>query len=126
VIKIRSIQISNGDIVIKDKRLQMVDDLEQKKQKTAGILQTVKGELFYNAGLGLDLTQVLEINEKGIEDGVKRMSVMEALRYDENVDKVIGVGFTLDSKNSQKQSIEVLLQYKDETATTEIGGVNIG
>ncbi len=104
----------------------MVDDLEQKKQKTAGILQTVKGELFYNAGLGLDLTQVLEINEKGIEDGVKRMSVMEALRYDENVDKVIGVGFTLDSKNSQKQSIEVLLQYKDETATTEIGGVNIG
>lgn len=116
----------NGDIVIKDKRLQTVDNLDQKKQKTAGILNVVKGELFYNAGLGLDYSQVLEVNEKGIEDGTKRMAVMEALRYDENVDKIIDVEFTPDSQNSSKQIIEVLLQYKDETTPTRIGGVNVG
>ena len=122
----RSVAFKDGDILIKDKRLQMVDDLDQKKQKTAGILQTVKGELFYNANLGLDYAQILEITEKGIEDDVKRMAVMEALRYDENVDKIIGVGFAPDSENSSKQLIGVLLQYRDETTPTQIGGVNVG
>jgi hypothetical protein len=122
----RSICFKDGDILIKDKRLQMVDDLDQKKQKTAGILSVVKGELFYNAGLGLDYTQVLDVNQKNIEDDIKRMAVMEALRYDENVDKVIGVAFKEDPQNSQKQLIDVLLQYKDEAAPTEIGGVNVG
>lgn len=122
----RSICFKDGDILIKDKKLQMVDDLDQKKQKTAGILSVVKGELFYNAGLGLDYTQVLDVNQKNIEDDIKRMAVMEALRYDENVDKVIGVAFKKDPQNSQKQLIDVLLQYKDEAAPTEIGGVNVG
>ena len=122
----RSICFKDGDILIKDKRLQMVDDLDQKKQKTAGILSVVKGELFYNAGLGLDYTQVLDVNQKNIEDDIKRMAVMEALRYDENVDKVIGVAFKEDPQNSQKQLIDVLLQYKDEAAPTEIGGANVG
>lgn len=126
MIKIRSIAFKDGDIVIKDKRLQMVDDLDQKKQKTVGILSVVKGELFYNAGLGLDYTQVLEVNEKGIEDDVKRMAVMEDLRNDTNVDKVIDVSFVEDPQNSSNQVISVLLQYKDETTPTQIGGVNVG
>ena len=121
----RSICFKDGDILIKDKRLQMVDDLDQKKQKTAGILQIVKGELFYNANLGLDYTQMLDIIQKDIPEDVKRMAVMEDLRNDANVDKVINVDVTEDPKNSQKQIISVDLEYTDG-ATTTIGGVNVG
>lgn len=121
----RSIAFKDGDIVIKDKRLQMVDDLAQKKQKTAGILSVVKGELFYNANLGLDYTQMLDIIQKDIPEDVKRMAVMEDLRNDTNVDKVINVDVTEDPQNSQKQIISVDLEYMDGTTTT-IGGVNVG
>lgn len=103
----------------------MVDDLDQKKQKTAGILQIVKGELFYNANLGLDYTQMLDIIQKDIPEDVKRMAVMEDLRNDTNVDKVINIDVTEDPENSQKQIISVGLEYTDGTTAT-IGGVNVG
>jgi hypothetical protein len=119
----RSILFDNGDIVIKSKRMQMVDGTDQMLQRTKNCLSIVKGELFYNADLGLDVTQVLSINQKNIPDNVKKLAVTEAILYDSNVDKVTSVDIS-EVKN-RTQNISATLNYKDGTTST-IGGVNLG
>lgn len=120
-----SVMIQNGDIVIKDKLLQTVNDEVQKKQRTAGLLQIVKGELFYNSNMGLDYSEILEINEKGIDDGRKKIAVAKALEYDDNIEKIIAVNITQDDENSGNQAIDVELSYTDGSIAT-VGGVMIG
>jgi hypothetical protein len=119
----RSILFDNGDIVIKSKRMQMVDGNDQTLQRTKNCLSIVKGELFYNADLGLDVTQVLSINQKNISDDVKKLAVTEATLHDSNVDKVTSVDVS-EGKN-RTQNISITLIYKDGTSGV-IGGVNIG
>ncbi len=121
----RSIAFVDGDILIQDKKLQMVEGEEQKKQRTAGLLQIVKGELFYNANMGLDYSEILEINEKGIDDSRKKIAIAKALEYDDNIEKIIAANITQEDENSGKQIIDVQLQYMDGTTTT-VGGVGIG
>ncbi len=120
-----SVMIQNGDIVIKDKLLQTVNEEVQKKQRTAGLLQIVKGELFYNANMGLDYSEILEINEKGIDDGRKKIAVAKALEYDDNIEKIIAVNITQEGENSGNQAIDVELSYTDGSIAT-VGGVIIG
>lgn len=121
----KSILFKNGDIFIKDKRLQIVSDLEQKMQRTKGILLTVAGELFFNTEIGLDYTEVLDIKEKNISSERKKLALIEAIMSDENVEKVDDIVIEID-KTSRKQSISLKLKYKDESVITEIGGVEIG
>lgn len=120
----KSILFKNGDIVIKDKRLQTVSNLNQKMQKTKGVLLTVLGELFFNTNIGLDYTEVLDITEKNISNERKKIAIIEAIMTDDNVEKVDEIVIETD-KISRKQSIGLKLKYKDEEETTEIGGVTI-
>lgn len=121
----KSILFQNGDMSIKDKRLQTISDLNQKMQKTKGILLTVLGELFFNSDIGLDYTEVLDITEKNISNERKKIAIIEAIMSDDNVEKVDEVVMETD-KISRKQSISLKLKYKDEEEITQIGGVTIG
>lgn len=121
----KSILFQNGDISIKDKRLQTISDLNQKTQKTKGILLTVLGELFFNIEIGLDYTEVLDITEKNISNERKKIAIIEAIMSDDNVEKVDEIVIETD-KISRKQSISLKLKYKDEEEIIEIGGVPIG
>lgn len=121
----KSILFQNGDMSIKDKRLQTISDLNQKMQKTKGVLLTVLGELFFNSDIGLDYTEVLDITEKNISNERKKIAIIEAIMSDDNVEKVDEVVMETD-KISRKQSISLKLKYKDEEEITQIGGVTIG
>lgn len=118
----RSIKIENNDIVITSKRMEMVDDSEQMAQRTACCLKVVKGELFYNADLGLDYTEVLSVKDKIISNQRKELAIRSALFQDSNIDKVNNINFL--SEDNRQLNISVDVTYKDGTQTT-IGGVNI-
>lgn len=115
----------DGDIAITSKRLDLVEDLPQKMQKTRGILLTSLGELFFNTEIGLDRTEVLDIKEKNISEERKRLAVITATMQDENVEKVEVANITTDIQN-RSQVIDMQLKYKDEEDITELGGVAIG
>ena len=119
-----SIDISDGDMVIKDKRLQTVSNLEQKMQKTRGIIQTVLGELFYNANIGLKYSEILDIKEKGISDERKKVAIIEAVNQDQNVEKVNWITISTN-QSSRTVYIDLQLKYKDEDSSVEIRGVRI-
>jgi len=121
----RSIDFTNNDINIVSKRLQMITDTAQKIQKTKSSLLIVLGELFYNADIGLDYTQVLDITEKNIPEEYKKLAIIEAIMKDSNVEKVDNIVIETD-KTSRKQNITLQLKYKDETETTTIGGITVG
>jgi hypothetical protein len=119
---VRSIKIENNDIVITSKRMEMVDDTEQMTQRTESCLKVVKGELFYNADLGLNYEEVLSIKDKNISDQRKELAIRSALFQDSNVDKVNNIVFS--NADSRQLNISVDITYKDSTETT-IGGVSI-
>jgi phage baseplate assembly protein W len=120
----KSIAFDNGDLVISSKRLQMVSDLEQKIQRTKGILLTSLGELFYNADIGLDRTEILDIKEKNIQEERKKFAVIQAVMQDDNVEKVDEV--TIETNNKErKQTISLKYKYKDEEKIIEIGGIEV-
>lgn len=119
----KSIDFSGNDLNIKSKRLQIVKDLEQIKQKTKSILYVVKGELFYNTDLGLDYSKVLDVVIKNIPNQEKRIAVVETLLQDENVKSIDNV--EIINLEDRKQKINIQLTYKNGIATT-IGGVEIG
>ncbi|NEZ48022.1 hypothetical protein FDF74_12660 [Clostridium niameyense] len=120
----KSIAFDNGDLVISSKRLKLVNDLEQKMQKTKGLLLVVLGELFYNTDIGLNYEELLDIKEKNISIERKKLAIIEAIFKDENVEKVDVVNFYTDREN-RKQTIEVKLKYKDYEDIVTIGGVSI-
>lgn len=120
----KSIKFENGDMTLISKRLSMIDGTKQKIQKTKGILLTSLGELFYNAEIGLNRAEILDIKEKGISGERKKLAVIEAIMQDENVEKVDGVSLETAIK-SRKQIINVKLKYKDEETNSELGGVEI-
>lgn len=120
----KSIKFENGDMTLISKRLSMIDGAKQKIQKTKGILLTSLGELFYNAEIGLNRAEILDIKEKGISGERKKLAVIEAIMQDENVEKVDGVSLETAIK-SRKQIINVKLKYKDEETNSELGGVEI-
>lgn len=117
--------VQNGDLVITSKRLQMVEGLDQKMQRTRGSLLVAKGELFYNGNIGLDYTEVLDVKEKNIPVEQKRLAIMEAITKDFNVEKVDNIIIESVDSNRQQQ-ISLQLKYKDEDETTAIGGVTVG
>lgn len=121
----KSLKIENGDLCIISKRLQMVSDKEQKIQQTQTVLQLVLGELFYNADVGLDYTEILDVKEKDISDERKKLAILEALQQDENIDKVDNITIDTD-KISRKQTVTLQLTYKDETEPIMIEGVEVG
>lgn len=124
-IKIKSIKFSNGDISITSKRLDMLEDTEQKIQKTKGLLLVAQGELFYNANIGLDRTEVLSIKEKNISKERKLLAISEATYQDENVEKIEFADITTDKKN-RKQQIDIKLKYKETSNIVDVGGVEVG
>lgn len=115
----------SGDISITSKRLDLVENLQQKMQKTRGILLTSLGELFFNTEIGLDRTEILDIKEKNISLERKKLAVVTAVTQDSNVDKVEVVDIITD-RLSRKQIININLKYKDEEEITDLGGVVIG
>lgn len=118
----RSIKIEDNDIVITSKRMKMVDDIEQIKQRTESCLKVVKGELFYNADLGLDYIEVLSIKDKVISDQRKDLAIRSALFQDSNIDKVNNISFS--NTDSRQLNVSIDITYKDGTEAT-IGGANI-
>ncbi|MCY6957903.1 hypothetical protein [Clostridium brassicae] len=123
-IKIKSIKFQNGDISITSKRLDIVEDTEQKIQKTKGLLLVAQGELFYNANIGLDRTEVLSIKEKNISKERKLLAISEATYQDENVEKIEFADITTDNKN-RKQQINIKLKYKETSDIVDVGGVEV-
>ena len=121
----KSILIQSGDIVINSKRLQLVEGDQQKYQRTKATVQIVKGELFYNANLGLNYDIVLGITDKSVSDEEKKLAIREAVFQDSNVNKINDITLNFD-KTSRKLSADLQLTYKDSTETTMIGGVTIG
>lgn len=120
----KSIKFENGDMVLSSKKLALVDDLEQKIQKTKGILLTSLGELFYNVEIGLDRTEILDIKEKNLPLERKKLAIIQAVMQDDNVEKVDNVTIETDIKN-RHQIINLSLKYKDEEEITYLGGVEI-
>lgn len=121
----KSILIQDGDVVITSKRLQLVEGDQQKYQRTKATMQVVKGELFYNADLGLDYDIALGITNKNTSDEQKKLAIREAVFQDDNVDRISDVNLNFD-KTSRKLTADLQLTYKDDTETTTIGGVTIG
>jgi hypothetical protein len=123
--EMRSIMFSGGDIVINSKRLQMVEGLSQKMQRTRTALLTVLGELFYNADAGLNYSEILDVTEKNISNERKKIAIVEAMMKDSNVEKVGEISITTN-RLSRKTEISLKLKYKDENTITAIGGVTVG
>ena len=93
-------------------------------QKTRGIIQTVLGELFYNANIGLKYSEILDIKEKGISDARKKIAIIEATLQDQNVEKVDWITISTN-QSSRIVYIDLQLKYKDEDVSTQIRGVSI-
>ena len=118
----KSIKFENGDMVFQYGQLLMVEDLEQKIQKTRCLLKTSLGELFYNTNLGLDFKKILSIDKMFLTDENKKMAIRECLSKDENIEQIQTIDIIEDVK---KRKVEIVLKikYKNETETVEIGGL---
>lgn len=118
----KSIKIENGDIVFTSKRLSLVDDLEQKIQRTKGLLQISLGELFYNADIGLNMKEVLSIEDKVISEDRKRMAIRECLSKDDNIEKIKLVDIKTNKK-TRKDTINLKIKYKGYDEIIDVGGI---
>ncbi|KEI18245.1 contractile injection system sheath initiator [Clostridium haemolyticum] len=118
----KSIKIENGDIVFTSKRLTLVDELEQKIQRTKGLLQISLGELFYNADIGLNMKEVLSIEDKVISEDRKRMAIRECLSKDDNIEKIKLVDIKTNKK-TRKDTINLKIKYKGYDEIIDVGGI---
>lgn len=118
----RSIAIQNGDLVIKDKRLQIACDRQQVIQKIRGNLSIYKGELFYNSDVGIDRDTLFPDSKADDNNEMKQLAIVEALSDIEEIESIEEFEF---EKRGRQLIVNLRIKIKDGSIV-ETGGVDIG
>ncbi|APC82157.1 TPA: hypothetical protein LA747_003403 [Clostridium botulinum] len=119
-----SLKFNNGDLEFVSKRAVIVSDLDQKIQKTAGLLYIVLGEMFFDSTMGMDRELLLDIETKDTPMEKKKFAVTDALLQDNTVSKVDDIIIDYDRIN-RKTLINVRYKYKEYKDKIQLGGIKI-
>lgn len=114
-------KIVDGDIVIDNGDIVMVEDDEELAQSIQSILQTRKGEFFLEPDHGLSFDNLLG---KQANQHEARDDIIEAVSQEPRVAAVTDVVIS-DDRKIRKRSVIVTIQKEDGTQV-EVGDVNIG
>lgn len=118
----KSIGIYKGDLLIRDKRLQMAEGKQQIIQKIVGNLSIYKDELFYNADIGIDRNMLFPEDKSLDTNEMKQLAIVEALSDIDEIESIENFNFI-------KEDRKVLVNLKIKLKTGEIietGGIDIG
>lgn len=107
----KTLRITNNDLVFSDGNLEMVEGNEEVMQSTERILTTNKKEFFLNIILGLDYNA---IQGRGKSEESIRFAILEAINQDERINDIEIMEISVDRK---LRELKVDFQYATEEGT---------
>lgn len=110
-------KLLNGDLVIENGNLVMIEGDEELVQSVQAILGTRKGEFFLNTDHGVSHDNLLG---KPADEELARSDIIEALMQDERVESV-DVVFE-DDKSKRTRNVKVSIQKENGVSLTVDGG----
>ncbi|KHD86379.1 hypothetical protein NG54_03445 [Heyndrickxia ginsengihumi] len=113
-------KILDGDIVIENGDVVMVEDDEELAQSLRIVLGTRKGEFALEPDHGLTFDNILGKQANEFE---ARDDIIEALSQDDRVSAVTGITFA-DDRTKRRRSISISVQKEDGTEI-DVEGVDV-
>jgi len=113
-------KIVDGDIVIENGNVVMVEDDEDLAQSVEMVLGTRKGEFFLDPDHGLSFDNLLG---KQADEFEARDDIIEAISQEDRVSAVTDISF-IDDRSARKRSVKVTVQKQDGTEI-DIGEVDV-
>ncbi|MEW9702818.1 DUF2634 domain-containing protein [Paenibacillus sp. SI8] len=98
----QSPKLTNGDLVIEDNDIVLVDDAIELAQCCEIILGTNQGEWFLNPGLGIDFAQM---NGKNVSQEAIREQVRTGLRQEPRIETIESIDVSVDTIARQNSVI---------------------
>lgn len=111
-------KLVNGDLVIENNELVMIDGDEELVQSVQAILGTRKGEFFLDSEHGLSHENILG---KPASQELARDDIIEALMQEERVASVPSISFE-DDKSKRKRNVNLSIEKTDGTQLSIDGG----
>ncbi|RAS75251.1 DUF2634 domain-containing protein [Priestia endophytica] len=104
-------KLKDGDLVIENNNLIMVEDDEELAQSVKSILQTRKGEFFLDTEHGMSFDNILG---KVADQAATRDDIIEAVSQEERIRSVTDVSFSDDAKTRIRE-VGMTLEKEDGT-----------
>lgn len=82
----KTLKVLNGDIVFKNKELEMISEKEEIKQNIERIISTRLGEWFLNQDFGLNYEN---ITQKNYDEDLVRLDFIEALSLEPRFEELL-------------------------------------
>ncbi|MFP7414370.1 DUF2634 domain-containing protein [Priestia filamentosa] len=114
-------KLKDGDLVIEDNNLIMVEDDEELAQSVKSVLQTRKGEFFLDEEHGMSFDNILG---KVADQAATRDDIIEAVSQEERIRSVTDVSFS-DNPKTRIREVKMTLE-KEDGAELELEEVVIG
>lgn len=116
-------KLINGDWVIENGELIMVDGTEELAQCCAGVLNVNKKEWFLNPELGIPF---LALTGKGVTKETIDRIIRQGLRQESRIQTVDSIAVTMDSKNRTCAVSFTATATSGETISEEVTTGGIG
>jgi phage baseplate assembly protein W len=114
-------KLVDGDLVVENGELVMIDGDEELAQSIRSILETRKGEFFLEPEHGLSFENLF--GKTAYPDEL-RDDIIEAVSQEPRVESITNVQI-FDNRETRKRSVNLTIQ-KENGEEVEIGEVNLG
>ncbi|MDE3837943.1 hypothetical protein C0966_00780 [Bacillus methanolicus] len=114
-------KLVDGDLVVENGELVMIDGDEELAQSIRSILETRKGEFFLEPEHGLSYENLLgkNTNKEALRD-----DIIEAVSQEPRVESIPDIQI-IDDRKARKRSVKLTIQ-KETGELVEIGEVELG
>lgn len=112
---------ANGDLVMQNGEIQMVEDGEELAQSVESILKTRQGEFFMDTEFGLNCDNLLG---KQADQDAAHDDIVEAVAQEERIATVDSITFT-DDRNDRTRTVSLTMTKADDGQTVSIENVDV-
>lgn len=117
----KTLELVNGDLILKDGELAMVEGDEELAQSVEMILKTSLGEFELDEFLGVDRENLLG---KNLDEEEAQYDIIEAIAQEERIATVEDIEFQFDRK-ARSSRIKLKLIKEEDGQELQIGGVDV-
>lgn len=113
---------SNGDLVMKNGEIQMVEGDKELAQSVESILKTRQGEFFMDTEFGLNRDNLLG---KQADQDAAHDDIVEAVAQESRIATVEEITFA-DDRSSRSRTVSLSMTKADDGKTVELNDVDVG
>jgi phage baseplate assembly protein W len=112
---------SNGDLVMKNGEIQMIEGDQELAQSVESILKTRQGEFFMNTEFGLNRNNLLG---KQADQDAAHDDIVEAIAQEERIATVDDIAFA-DDRSSRSRTVSLSMTKADDGETISLENVDV-